>query len=273
MGDAAEAGAVDCGAVEYCGDGGYGVSDRIVSWFSCGAASAVATKLAIKQYGKDVVVARCVVREEHPDNDRFAKDCEDWIGVPVLNLINEKFDGSIYSVFEKRKYISGHAGAPCTVELKKEVRKKFELPTDTQVFGYCAEEQDRWDSFIDANNINAVAPLNDRGLEHSDCLAIVKQAGIELPVMYKLGYQHNNCIGCVKAQGMGYWNKIRDDFPEQFDRMAKFSRALGVTLIKDNKTRIFLDELQRGKGNYQEEPEIQCGIFCHMAESEIANGK
>ncbi len=245
--------------------------NRIVCWFSCGAASAVATKLAIvESAGKlPLVVARCIVREEHEDNDRFAADCEKWFGVPITNLINEKFDGSIYNVFHKRKYISGHDGAPCTLELKKNVRKAFQLPTDRHIFGYCAEEQDRWDSFLDANNIDAHSPLIERGLEHKDCLAMVENAGIRLPDMYRLGYHHNNCIGCVKAQGQGYWNKIRDDFPDQFDNMAKLSRTFGVRLIKVNKDRIFLDELKRGTGDYQTEPEIQCGIFCEMAEKEL----
>ena len=133
---------------------------RIVSWFSCGAASAVATKLAIAKYGKEnMVIARCIVREEHSDNDRFARDCEKWFGMEITNLINEKYDGSIYNVFEKRRYISGIGGAPCTMELKKAIRIEFQKPTDKHVFGYCAEEQDRWDSFLDANNIDAVAPL------------------------------------------------------------------------------------------------------------------
>lgn len=35
--------------------------------------------------------------------------------------------------------------------------------------------------------------------------------------MYDLGYANNNCIGCVKG-GIGYWNKIRIDFPEESDR-------------------------------------------------------
>ena len=48
---------------------------RVVCWFSCGAASAVATKLAITEYansGMEIVIARCIVKEEHSDNDRFA---------------------------------------------------------------------------------------------------------------------------------------------------------------------------------------------------------
>lgn len=245
---------------------------RIVCWFSCGAASAVATKLAIADNaGKlPLVVARCIVREEHPDNDRFAEQCAEWFGVPITNLINEKYDGSIHAVMEKRQYVSGVAGAPCTFELKKKVREQFQLPTDRHVFGYCAEEQDRWDHFLDANNIDAIAPLIDRGLEHADCLAMVKDAGIELPVMYRLGYQHNNCVGCVKATGAGYWNKIRIDFPQQFDRMAEVSRRLGARMVKVDGIRVFLDELPTGTGDYQTEPEIQCGIFCEMAQKEYA---
>lgn len=245
--------------------------NRIVCWFSCGAASAVATKLAIVENdGKlPVVVARCIVREEHPDNDRFAADCEKWFGMEITNLINAKYNGSIYEVFKNKSYISGINGAPCTYHLKKEVRWDFETASDINVFGYCAEEQSRWDDFLDANNINAVSPLIDLGLEHSDCLALVEKAGIELPTMYKLGYKHNNCIGCCKSQGQGYWNKIRIDFPDYFNRMAIESRRLKVKLIKIGDKRIFLDELIPGTGNYSEEPEIQCGIFCEMAKNKL----
>lgn len=246
--------------------------NRIVCWFSCGAASAVATKLAIKaNHGlSPLVVARCIVREEHPDNERFAADCEKWFGVPITNLISEKYDGSIYEVFKKRGYISGVHGAPCTFELKKMVRINFERPTDRHVFGYCAEERERFDDFLDANNIDAVAPLIERGLLHSEALAIIQDAGIKLPMMYGLGYKHNNCIGCCKATGQGYWNKIRDDFPDAFDRMVKESRRLGVKIIRIDGERRFLDELQPGTGDYQKEPEIQCGIFCEMGKEEIA---
>ncbi len=249
-------------------------SERIVCWFSCGAASAVATKLALAQFGgwgQEVVVARCIVREEHPDNERFAADCEKWFGVPIVNLIAEEYDGSVYNVIEKRKYVSGVKGAPCTLLLKKRVREEFQHPSDRHVFGYTAEEQDRWDHFIDANNIDALAPLILSSLTHADCLGMIERAGIVLPVMYQLGFQHNNCIGCVKAGGQGYWNMIRDHFPMQFMRMADVTRKLGVKLINtaDN-VKISLDDLKPGTGDYRTEPEIQCGIFCEMAETEYA---
>lgn len=247
--------------------------ERIVCWFSCGAASAVATKLAIvENAGRlPIVVARCIVQEEHPDNDRFASDCEKWFGIPITNMMNEKYKGSIYEVFRKESYISGVKGAPCTRLLKKKVRQDYEKPTDRHVFGYCSEEQDRWDDFLDANNIDAISPLIERGLTHSDCLAMILDEGIELPIMYKKGYKHNNCIGCCKSSGQGYWNKIREDFPEEFEHMSIESRRLDVRIIKIGEKRIFLDELQPGTGNYQDEPEVQCGIFCEAAKRELSN--
>lgn len=57
---------------------------RVLCHFSCGSASAIATKLAIDKYGKDRVhILNIEIAEEHPDNKRFLKDCEAWFGVPI----------------------------------------------------------------------------------------------------------------------------------------------------------------------------------------------
>ena len=70
-----------------------------------------------------------------------------------------------------------------------------------------------------------IFPLIEKKLTKPECLYYLEAAGIERPEMYKLGYGNNNCIGCVKG-GKGYWNKIRKDFPEYFDRMG-CGRAAG----------------------------------------------
>ncbi len=62
---------------------------------------------------------------------------------------------------------------------------------------------------------------------------------------------------------------IRRDFPERFEEMAKLSEALGARLTKVRGNRIFLRELPEGYGNYEDEPEVQCGAFCHAATDEI----
>jgi PP-loop superfamily ATP-utilizing enzyme len=237
---------------------------RTVCWFSCGAASAVATKIALKEATGEVVIAYTEVKEEHPDNKRFLAECEEWFGQKIEILGNDFYDRSIYRVFEKN-YIRTPKGAPCTRALKKQIRQRFEKPTDRQVFGYTAEEQARLDRFIDANaDVNIWTPLIDKGLGKEDCLAILKNANIELPAMYKLGYHNNNCIGCVKG-GMGYWNKIKVDFPEHFDRMAKLERFKKQTIFKDR----YLDELKPTDENYPQEPNIECSIFCQIVEQDL----
>lgn len=247
---------------------------RVLSWFSCGAASAVATKLALSQ--GPVTIAYCEVAEEHPDNARFLQDCQEWFGQEIIVLGNDKYQRSIYEVFRSTRFLKGPSGARCTKELKKAVRESFEQHGDRQVFGYTVEEQDRVDRFIDANNAVDIWPiLIERGLTKADCLAMLRNAGIELPEMYKLGYRNNNCIGCVKGEA-GYWNKIRLDFPEVFERMAQTEELLGRTVCKREYTengvrkleRIPLRELPPDLGRYEAEPDIECGIFCHAAESE-----
>jgi 3'-phosphoadenosine 5'-phosphosulfate sulfotransferase (PAPS reductase)/FAD synthetase len=250
------------------------MTQRIVCWFSCGAASAVATKLAIEENkrGKNLplVVVRSWIKEEHPDNDRFAADCEKWFGVPILTLKNEKYSGSIMEVFASQRFIKGPHGAPCTKLLKKEVTNGFLQYGDLQVWGFSVEEQERLDRIIDANADFRIWPiLIEKGLAHADTLAIIQRAGIELPVMYKMGYTHNNCIGCVKA-GNGYWNKIRVDFPAEFERMAVLEERLGAKILKLKDERISLRQLPPDSGDYQKEPSIQCGIFCELAEREMA---
>ena len=86
--------------------------------------------------------------------------------------------------------------------------------------------------------------------------------------MYKMGYNNNNCIGCVKG-GMGYWNKIRKDFPDVFDEVAQIERDVGATCLKDNEGRIFLDELPIWRGGPVEVSKPDCSLICHIEFQEI----
>lgn len=248
-------------------------TSRIICWFSCGAASAVATKLAIaenKALGLPLEIVYTEVEDEHPDNKRFIKDCEAWFGQKVTILRNEKYGASVDEVIRKERFLVGPRGAACTRLLKKEVRKQFERFGDRQVFGYTVEEQERVDRFLDANaDVDLWSILIEHGLAKQDCLAILQNAGIELPVMYLMGYKNNNCIGCLKG-GAGYWNKVRVDFPLVFMKRAKQERHLGRTICKIGDQRVFLDELPKDAGDYPSEQEIQCGIFCELAQQQIA---
>lgn len=241
-------------------------SSRVVAWFSCGDASACATKLTIERYGKRVVVVYTDPKGEHPDNKRFLADCERWFGQSII-VLSSRFYRDPWDVMRKERYIVGPNGAHCTGVLKRELRFGFQRPDDIQVFGFTAEEQDRADRFREQNfEVHLETPLIDAGMTKDDCHRMVAGAGIDIPAMYKLGFQNNNCIGCPKG-GMGYWNTIRKHFPAQFDRMAKLEREIGATCLRSKGERLYLDELEPDRGNILTERSFDCSIVCEGNEA------
>jgi hypothetical protein len=236
---------------------------RRVVWFSCGAASAVAAKLAVEKYGEACEVVYCdTMNTEHEDNARFFADVQQWIGRTITVIRSDKY-GSIDDVFDRRRYMSGVKGAICTTEMKKFPREKFQRLDDVHIFGYTAEEQRRADTFEDTNPaLHVEWVLIDAGVTKASCLSLLNDAGIALPVMYSLGFDHNNCIGCVKATSPGYWNRTRKLFPEVFERRVIQSRAIGAKLVRVKGQRIYLDQLPADE--HAPDDAIECGPVCQV---------
>ena len=236
---------------------------RVVIWFSCGAASAVAAKLALQEYGDRCVVVYCdVMNTEHPDNERFFKDVEEWLGHPVHRIKSEQFD-SVDEVFEVSRYMVGIQGAKCTSEMKKLPRRAFQKHDDVHIFGFTSDELDRIARFsLNNPELNTDWILFRHRITKDECLEHLKSAGIELPLMYLLGYRNNNCLGCVKASSATYWNMTRRDFPEVFERRCRQSRALGVKLVRIEGELTFLDELPEDYLPAEPLENISCGPDC-----------
>jgi 3'-phosphoadenosine 5'-phosphosulfate sulfotransferase (PAPS reductase)/FAD synthetase len=248
---------------------------RTVVWFSAGGASAVAAKLAIAQRD-DVLIAFCDTGSEHEDSARFLADCQQWFGRPILILKSTDYVDT-WDVWAKTNYLVGPHGARCTTELKKKLRQEFQEHDDEQVFGFTADRKEiKRAAEFRANNpeVRLWTPLIDAALTKADCHALVERAGIRRHAMYDLGYKNANCVGCPKG-GMGYWNKIRVDFPAAFQRMSAEERRLDISCnreeIKVNGKRgslpVFLDELDPERGDYEAEDDIECGVLCAAAEA------
>lgn len=249
---------------------------RVVVWYSDGAASAVAAYLAVQKYGERCEVVKCdTTADEHPDNIRFRQDVEEWIGRPVTLIRSEEY-GGIDEVFERTRYMAGIDGARCTTELKKLPRYRYQHPDDVHVFGYTADEERRIVRF-EANNPELTLDwvLRDLQITKEDCYYLLDQAGIALPEMYRLGFDHNNCIGCVKATSAAYWARVRMLFPEVFERRVQQSREIGVRLVRlpgHGDERFFLDEMPADLSPDGPDGEIECGPFCEMEPSLFAGG-
>jgi hypothetical protein len=243
---------------------------RVVCQFSCGAASACATKLAIDRFGDRVHIINAFVKEEHPDNRRFLADCERWFGRQVTVLRDTKYGASAREVWRRRRFIVGRHGAPCSKALKRDVLVAYHQPGDIIVLGYTADPRDaaRLDRYIDANPLDhAMAPLVEAGITKNDCFRIVREAGIELPLRYRQGFKNANCDGCCRG-GEGYWNFGRTVWPEAFEETAQIQDLLGEGsyFFRNRKTgkRISLRMLDPKAGRFNAEPDFECGAVCEM---------
>lgn len=248
--------------------------DHIVVWFSNGAASAVAWHETVRRYGEicEVVAVNNPVVEEDGDNQRFAQDVARWVGSDIVFWRNPKFaHGSAVQVWNQRKAMSFPHGAPCTDLLKKAARQDYERQhqVDWHVFGFTHDEQKRHDNFVLTERQNVLPVLIEGGITKDDCYRIVHEAGLLLPLSYRLGYPNANCIGCVKATSPTYWNHVRKVHPAIFAQRAEQSRRLGVRLARHKGDRVFLDELSPDAiGRPMKSMQIECGIFCEERRDE-----
>ena len=231
-----------------------------VCWISAGVSSFIAGWLLRDSVDKYIYID---IDDQHPDSKRFIHDCEKALGKKVEILRSEY--GSVENVIRAMGCVNTPHGAPCTGILKKRVRKKWEYEHRdydiTYVWGMDCTEKHRADRLKETMfEFHHEFPLIERNIDKQDCHAMLHMLGINRPVMYDMGYNNNNCIGCAKG-GMGYWNKIRIDFPEVFESRAKLERLIGHSFIDG----VFLDELEPGRGRMQDEISVECGIMCYLA--------
>lgn len=232
-----------------------------VCWLSAGVSSFVAGYLA-EDVDEFIYID---IDDQHEDSMRFIKDCEKALGKKV-KILKSKYC-SKENVIRTFRFINSPYGAKCTDVLKKRVRKEWEYEHEdyeiTYVWGFDLDEKHRADRLLESMpDFKHEFPLIEKEMNKDDVHAFfLRKFDFNRPYMYELGYRNNNCVGCVKG-GMGYWNKIRVDFPEVFESMAKLEREIGRSCIKG----VFLDELDPNRGRIEDEIMTDCGIMCYLAD-------
>lgn len=236
----------------------------IVSWFSAGVSSFIAAYIEKDNIDKIIYTH---IDDQHEDSMRFLKDCEKALGKEI-EILQSPYK-NVNDVVRQFRFINSPYGAKCTGILKRRVRKEWEYEHKdedlTYIWGYDIEERHRAERLLESMpQFKHKFPLIDRGFKKEDCHGILRELGIKRPMMYELGYRNNNCIGCVKG-GMGYWNRIRVDFPEIFKARAELEREVGASCIKG----IYLDELEPDRGRLEEEVMEECNIICQLGSSDL----
>lgn len=223
----------------------------IICWWSGGVTSAVACKKSVDIFGVD----RCRfimidTHNEHPDTYRFKKDCEKWYGKEIETISFKDYDKfnditCIEDVWFKHISLNTATGAICSMTLKRLVREEWEKENayTYQVFGFefdVKEFRRAMSMKLNHSKVKPIFPLLMVGLSKKDCIEVVQKEGIKPPKMYEYGFGNNNCFktGCVQG-GIGYWQKIKREFPDKYEYMANIEHKLTdikgepVTMLKD----------------------------------------
>lgn len=236
--------------------------NKIIAWWSGGITSAVACKKIIELVGKDSVeVVFIDTGNEDEDTYRFKEDCEFWYNLPIktISCLKElpyckdyeyidigKEYRDILDVWFQHLSLNVATGAICSTQIKRKVRETYQKMYPnyvSQVFGFEFEKKEMNRALnLKLNHpiSKPIFPLLMFALNKQDCLKIVQDANIKIPMMYVYGFTNNNCFGtgCVQG-GIGYWKKMQVEFPEKFEKMASVEHQLTemkgepVTMLKD----------------------------------------
>jgi len=201
------------------------------------------------------------IDDHHPDTKRFVANVENWIGKGIL--VEQSPLESVDNACRMARFIKNrNGGAACTRRLKRDVNKKFECDHIGMlriVWGFDCTEKTRMQRVQQSMpNHEHIFPLAENNMTKQDAHQALAAAGIKRPAMYDLGYHNNNCIGCIKG-GMGYWNKIRIDFPDVFSARSRLERDIGFAILGRN---IWLDELDPHRGRHAGPICGDCGLLC-----------
>lgn len=245
---------------------------RVLIWFSSGAASYVAARIALREYPEALIVM-CDTNNEDEDNARFQDDAVRKLNRGITVLKSEEYD-SVPDVWDRRKFMAGRHGAPCTGEMKIAPRVAFQHPQDLHIFGYTADasDEERF-SRLRANffEMKCRAPLIEKGITKAGALAWVERDGLKLPRSYEMGFPNANCLqtGCCKATSPDYWALFRKVFPDRFKATAERSRRLGARLTRIKGERIFIDEIPTDWPTLNPISPA-CDFLCALSEDEKA---
>jgi len=255
-----------------------------ITALSGGKASAWCADWALKRFPKDEVILYFNdTKWEHSDLYRFLDDLSNYFNHPI----HYDSDGrSPEGLFYDKNALANNRMPFCSRILKAERLQKFYKNGDTLIFGIGIDELPRAYRITGVYQTIAAKtgkwcklefPLIRENVTKLQIDDFLRNANIEVPLLYKLGFVHNNCSGgCVRA-GKKQWKLLYEVLPEVYadrERVEKQMREYlvkDVSFFKDETLEAFRGRIERGElSNYyndkDDEQETECiGICSSMA--------
>ncbi len=207
---------------------------HIVS-YSGGLASFFEAKLTIEKYGKDnVELVFCDTKSEDEDLYRFLDDTEKYLGMKITKLVEGRTNWEC--AFDDN-FLYNSRIANCTINLKMKMFNKYIKPIDDDKvvvhIGFDYTELHRFEKSKKHYKCKIESLIKDTELTKANMRDELELLGIELPLLYRLGFAHNNCGGfCFKA-GIGHFKQLYLKLPDRYDYHMNKEQELIKQIGKD----------------------------------------
>ena len=220
---------------------------RVIVAISGGKASAWCADWALKNYPKeDVVLYFNDTKWEHPDLYRFMGDLSKYFNHPITYDSDGR---NPEQLFYDQRALANNRMPFCSRVLKAERMQKYYEEGDLLVFGIGSDELHRASRLVGVYQTvsikkgkwaQLVFPLISEKVTKQQIDDFLNDAGIEEPLLYRLGFLHNNCSGgCVRA-GKKHWKLLYEKLPEVYAERERVEREVREYLGKD--VHFFKDE-------------------------------
>jgi hypothetical protein len=203
--------------------------------YSGGLASFFEAKLSIEKYGKENCdLVFCDTNMEDEDLYRFLNDTEKYLGVKIVRLVDGR---DVWDMMFEDNFLYNSRVANCSPGLKMRpfniYRGSLKPRDKSELIKYCAgkykdnnyvvhlgfdyTEVHRFDKSVKHYlPIKIESLILETELTKQNMKSELAKLGIKLPLLYRLGFAHNNCGGfCVKA-GIGHFKQLYKMLPERY---------------------------------------------------------
>jgi 3'-phosphoadenosine 5'-phosphosulfate sulfotransferase (PAPS reductase)/FAD synthetase len=186
-----------------------------------GGKDSTATAIFMRDKVPNMEYVFCDTLKELTETYEYLNRVEAYLGKPIIRL-NAKagFDHWL-------KVFGGYLPSPhmrwCTNLLKL---KPFEEYVGEQtVISYVGirADEDRVGYISTKENIQAIFPLREAGIDYAGVMRILDESGIGLPPYLKWGRTHSGCFFCFFQQPIE-WIRLMEKHPEQFEEAMAYEK-------------------------------------------------
>jgi len=187
-----------------------------------GGKDSTALALYMRDRVKDMEYVFCDTDKELTETYEYLNRVEAFLGKKIIRLNDKAGFDHWLDVF------GGYLPSPqmrwCTKMLK--LRPFEQYVGDDPVISYVGirADEDRLGYISTKENIKAVFPFKDDGIDYAGVMRILEDSGIGLPPYLKWGRTHSGCFFCFFQRPIE-WVRLFETHPEQFEEAMKYEKV------------------------------------------------